>query len=58
MVEAAVGILQSASQCLITKKIRDIEEGIDKKFSEIKKENRNRRRCKTNFTFENKLSLF
>ena len=37
MVEAAVGILQSASQCLITKKIRDIEEGIDKKFSEKKK---------------------
>ena len=53
MVEAAVGVLQSASQCLITEKIRDIEEDIDEKFSEIKKENKNRRRCKTNFTFEN-----
>ena len=51
IVEAAVGILQSASQCLISEKFRDIEEDFGEKFSELKKEGRNIRRCKTNLCF-------
>ena len=58
VVEAAVGILQSASQCLVSEKFRDIEEDFGEKFSEIKKESRNRRRCKTSLCFQNKFILF
>ena len=49
--EAAVGILQSASQCLISEKFRDITEDFDGKLSEMKKESKNRSRCKTSKVF-------
>ena len=49
--EAAVGILQSASQCLVSEKFRDITEDFDGKLSEIKKESKNRNRCKTSKAF-------
>ena len=49
--EAAVGILQSASQCLISEKFRDITEDFDGKLSEMKKESKSRSRCKTSKVF-------
>ena len=59
VVEAAVGILQSASQCLVSEKFRDIKEDFDGKLSEMKKESKKRSQCKTHsFLFQKYILLF